>query len=283
MRAVIWVLIMTMLLAAACRSPAPRSNEVVAVAAGTVPADPSDPIWRNAPEYAAKLLPQDLVDPRLMKASTAEVLVRAVIAGSEIAFRLEWTDPSKSDLPGAGQFIDACAIQIPARIEPDLPDPQMGMPGKPVEIAYWRADWQASVNGREDSIKSLFPNAAIDHYPYDAPPLQPGSPEQQEFAKRYAPADAVGNRREGARPNPVEDLLAEGPGTLSPATRTTSRASGVYGQPGWSVVIVRSLPEGLAPLTRTQVAFAIWEGSLDEVGARKMRSAWIPLAIREAE
>ena len=283
MRPIVTVLVMTVLVAGACRRAAPRSNEVVAVAASGVLADPGDPVWQDAPEYAAKLLPQDLVEPRLMNASTAEVLVRAVTGGNEIAFRLEWADPTLDDLPGAGQFVDACAIQIPSRIEPDLPDPQMGTPGKPVEIAYWRADWQAAVNGREDSIKSLFPNATIDHYPFDAPALQPGSPEQREFAKRYAPADAAGNRREGPRQNPVEDLRAEGPGTLSPVDKTISRATGVHAKPGWSVVIVRPLPAGLAPTTRTQIAFAVWEGSQDEVGARKMRSAWIPLAVREAK
>ncbi len=282
MRALIPVLIAAAFIAGACRRAAPRSNEVVAVEAAIIPAGPGDRVWENAPEYTAKLLPQDLVEPRLLNASTAEVLVRAVTKGNEIAFRVEWADSSKSDLPGAGQFTDACAIQIPDRIEPDLPDPQMGMPEKPVEIAYWRADWQASADGREDSIKTLFPNAAIDHYPFDAPPLQ-GSPDQQAFAKRYAPADAVGNRREGARQNPVEDLRAEGPGTLAPADRTVSRAIGVYGNERWAVVIVRPRPSGLAPTTRTQIAFAVWEGARDEVGARKMRSVWIPLAVREAK
>jgi hypothetical protein len=275
-------LVFGVLLAAACTRVAPRTNEVVAVATATLPADPSDRAWQDAPEYAAKLLPQDLVDPRLMKASTAEVLVRALTSGNEIAFRLEWADPAPNDLPGPGQFLDACAIQIPRRIEPDLPDPQMGTQGKPVEIAYWRADWQAAVNGREDSIRSLFPNAAIDHYPSDAPSLQPGSPEQREFARRYAPADAVGNRRSGPRQTPVEDLLAQGPGTLSRAGITVSRATGVYGEQRWAVVIVRPLPDGLAPRTRTQIAFAVWEGSAEEAGARKMRSGWVPLAVREA-
>ena len=115
---------------------------------------PDDRAWRDAPEYAAKLLPQDLVEPRLMTSSTNEVLVRAVASGAEIAFRLEWADSSRNDLPGPGQFVDACAIQIPSRIEPDLPNPQMGMPGKPVEIAYWRADWQAILTGRKDTIKA---------------------------------------------------------------------------------------------------------------------------------
>jgi hypothetical protein len=46
------------------------------------------------------------------------------------------------------------------------------------------------------------------------------------------------------------------------------------------VIIVRPLPGGLTPAVRSQVAFAVWEGSKDEAGARKMRTGWIPLALK---
>ena len=32
--------------------------------------------------------------------------------------------------------------------------------------------------------------------------------------------------------------------------------------------------------TPTQIAFAVWEGSQQEVGARKMRSVWVPLVMQ---
>ena len=70
-----------------------------------------------------------------------------------------------------------------------------GQTGRPVEIAYWRADWQATLNGRKDTIQALYPNATVDHYPFEARSLTPGSDEQQQMARRYAPADAVGNKR----------------------------------------------------------------------------------------
>jgi len=276
------------LLSAGCGPSVRRGTEVAAVASATLPSDPADRAWDDAPEFAAKLLPQDLVEPRLMKASTPEVLVRAFTSGAAIAFRLEWTDADQNDLPGAGRFLDACAIQIPAKIEPDPPDPQMGSQGKPVEISYWRADWQASVNGRPDTIQAVFPNATVDHYPFEAHSLAPGSDEQKEFARRYAPADAAGNRRVGPRAAPVEDLLAEGPGTLAPAGKTVSSGRGAFGsqaggKTGWRVMITRPLPDGLAPKTRTLVAFAVWQGSQQESGARKMRTGWNPLSVKEAK
>ncbi|MEW5978824.1 MAG: ethylbenzene dehydrogenase-related protein [Acidobacteriota bacterium] len=269
--------------AMSCRKAPVRTNEVVAVPVAKMPDSPADPAWEKVPEHVARLLPQDLVEPRLMKVSTPEVFVRSVTNGAEIAFRLEWEDNEANDLTGPGRFVDACAIQIPRKIEANAPDPQMGQAGRTVEIAFWRADWQASVNGRSDTLKSLYPNATVDHYPFEARPLEPGTEAQREMAKRYAPAEAVGNRRVGPRQSPVEDLIAEGPGTLTPAPSSRSRGQGTRDQKGWSVMLTRPLPEGLVPRLRTQIAFAVWEGGHAEVGSRKMRTGWIPLALQEAK
>ena len=263
------------------RAPAPVP-EVVAIPAAALPDGPADEAWRDAPEHVAALLPQDLVDPRLMAPTTPEVRIRALASRSEIAFRLEWPDGTADDLPGAGRFPDACAVQLPQTADTNAPDPQMGQQGRPVEIAYWRADWQATVNGRDDSLQALFPNATVDHYPFEAPSLEPGSDAQRQMARRYAPADAVGNRRGGLRASAVEDLLAEGPGTLAPATATTSTGRGERTQTGWTVVITRRMPDGLGPRGRTQVAFAVWEGAAKESGSRKMRTGWVGLSMREA-
>ena len=144
--------------------------------------------------------------------------VRALTNGTEIVFRLEWADDSKSDTPGPAKMVDACAVQIPQKLEKEPPDPQMGMAGKAVQVTYWRADWQASVDGRGDTIRDLYPNAAIDHYPFEAKSLEPGSKAQKEMALRYAPARTLGNIRSGPRAQPVEDLIASGPGTLGSGT-----------------------------------------------------------------
>lgn len=264
----------------ACSRGPELTPDVVAVMAGAVPETPTDAAWNDAPEHVAKLLLQDLVEPRLMTASTAEVRVRAIAAPNEIAFRLEWIDPSLDDLPGAGRFMDGCAVQVPAVADPNAPDPQMGQAGKGVQITFWRADWQATVDGRGTAIQDLYPNATVDHYPFEAPSLEAGSDAQKQMASRYAPADAVGNRRGGARTSPVEELLAEGPGSLVPAGTTSARGRGVRTKDGWSVVLVRPRPDGLSTASRTQVALAVWEGSAKEAGGRKMRTGWVGLAMR---
>jgi hypothetical protein len=266
------------LVLAGCQRAPKISNEVVAVPAARIPATAADRAWDPAPEHVAKLLLQDLVEPRLMKPSTQEVRVRAVSSDSEIAFRLTWNDSVDNSLPGAARFSDACAVQLPKKLEPNPPDPQMGQAGRPVEITFWRADWQGSVNGRGDTIRDLYPNAAVDHYPYQAGSLEKDAAAQKEMELRYSPARALGNHRSGPRTSAVEDMIAEGPGTLAPvAGASSSKGQGVRSASGWSVVISRKLPEGLGPRQRTQVAFAVWEGSAQEVGSRKMRTGWIPL------
>jgi hypothetical protein len=215
-----------------------------------------------------------------MQASTADVQVRAITDGKQIAFRLEWIDNTKSDTPGPKHFIDACAVQVPAKIEANVPAPQMGEAGKTVEISYWRADWQAIVDGREDTIAAIYPNASVDHYPFEAKSLEKDPNARNEMSSRYAPARSLGNNRSGPRQTPVEDLIAEGPATLTPAPNAVSKGKGVRTKEGWAVVITRPLPNGLSTNSRSQIAFAVWEGSHEEAGARKMRTGWIPLAMK---
>jgi hypothetical protein len=220
-----------------------------------------------------------LVEPRLLVNSTEAVRVRALTDGKNLALRLEWDDATKDDLPGPAHFLDACAIQFPADVQPTVPAPQMGEAGRPVRISYWNAGWQAMVDGRQDSLSELYPNAAIDHHPFEAESLKKDPVAQEAMEARYAPARALGNFISGPRESPVEDLMAEGPSTLASAPEQISRGTGVKSPTGWSVVFVRPLPEGFAEQRPAQIAFAVWRGESREVGARKMRTAWIPITL----
>ncbi|MCK6446175.1 MAG: ethylbenzene dehydrogenase-related protein [Planctomycetes bacterium] len=261
------------------KPPAVPVEVVVQPNTGALPDDPSDARWQSALEYPAALIPQDMVEPRQMQISTREVKVRALSDGSRIAFRLEWSDATEDDLPMPATFSDACAVQLPAATAQDVPAPQMGETGRPVEITLWRASWQATVDGRGDTIQDIHPNAVPDHYPFQADALEPGSDAQRAMELRFAPARALGNAMSGPRAEPVEDLVAQGPGTLTPAAATSSTGRGERTANGWAVVLTRRVPDGLAAGKRTQVAFAVWEGSGEEVGARKMRTGWTPLLI----
>ncbi len=268
-------------LAGCVQQPPSSPSEVTVVALDRPVTEPNDPVWSQVPVHSANLILQDMVEPRLLKPSITAVRVQGVSDGVQLTLRLEWEDPSRDDLPGAARFSDACAVQFPAAAAADLPAPQMGETGRAVQIVYWSASWQASVDGRADDIKALYPGASVDHYPFEAAPLEPGSQRQKELAELYAPARALGNPMQGPRAQPVEDLLAEGPGTLSPALQSVSKGRGVRTEAGWAVILERPLPPGLRPGERSQVAFAVWQGANQEVGARKMRSVWIPIFLEE--
>lgn len=278
MRRIVPIALLAVVAPSCGRAPV-SAPEVVVVATAALPSDPADAAWASLPVHRAPLLLQDMVEPRLLTPSTVEVRVRAASDGKRVAFRLEWDDATKEDVPGPAMFTDACAVQLPARTEADVPAPQMGEPGKPVEITHWRATWQAVADGRPDDIHALYPGAATPHYPFEAESLKAGSPDQAEMAARYAPARALGNAMAGPRTNPVEDLVAEGPGTLVSAPKAVSTGRGVRTKTGWAVVLSRPLPGGLGAGGRTQVAFAVWQGSEGEVGARKMRTAWTPMKL----
>ncbi len=266
----------------ACSHPheAPATTEVLVQAVtGALPADPDDAQWAHASEFDAPLILQDMVEPRLLVPSTLAVRVRALSDGARVAFRLEWKDAHPDDVQMPAQFTDACAVQLPTKTTPDVPAPQMGELGRAVEITHWRASWQAVVDGRPDTIQALHANAIPFIYPFDAASLKPGSEDQLEMQHRYAPARALGNHMAGPRERSVEDLVAEGPGTLGPGSGIDGNGHGKRTSDGWAVVISRRLPAGLAPGQRTQVAFAIWDGAQQEVGARKMRSGWTPMLL----
>jgi hypothetical protein len=280
------VLALALALALGCSGGAERPvspAEVRAVSAERLPASPDDAAWARAPVHVAQLLPQDVVEPRLLQPTTAAVEVQALTDGKSVAFRLVWAAPQQSDATGPSTFSDACAVQLPGATATAVPNPMMGEAGQPVEITYWRAAWQAVVDGRPDTLAALYPRAKVDHYPFEAAMLAPGSPEQVGMAKRYAPARALGNPMAGPRDRPVQDLVATGPSTISPAQRAVSTGSGKRTKTGWAVTLVRPLPEGVRPGARSQVAFAVWQGAKGEVGPLKMRSGWVPFAVEASK
>jgi DMSO reductase family type II enzyme heme b subunit len=279
MRFSILLFILGLLITGACKKVQTPTPEVNVAQVKEITLDPNAAVWDSVSLHASKMILQDLVEPRLMEPSTPDIQVKAITNGTEIAFRLEWPDETQNDMPGPKKFNDGCAVQLPAKVETNVPAPQMGETGKTVEISFWRADWQAIVEGRADNINALYPNASIDHYPSEAKPLENNPQAQAEAAARYAPARALGNRRAGPRDQPVEDLIAEGPSTLSPAP-AVSKGKGVRTAKGWAVVISRPFPAGLSVTTPSQIAFAVWEGSHIEVGARKMRTGWVPLIMK---
>lgn len=275
------------ILAGCTRQPAQDPEQIAAkFTAGPLPfEDPASKLWQQAPEHPARLLPQNLTEPMLTEPGVDIVKVRAVHNGEWVVFRLEWNDATQDLIPVTGRSCDAAAIQFPLASDGDVPDAAMGEKGKGVRILYWKAVWQDDATraqaGRGDRIASLYPNAAIDHYPYEA-----GAAARAEMEKRYAPARAAANPvTVPPSGTPVQVLIAEGFGNTRVAPAQTARGRGQWVDGRWVTTIARPLRGGadlgnLEPGRRSYVAFAVWDGARAHTGSRKMRSEWTPLILR---
>ena len=135
MRYLTIAILSSLVVIASCSALQVPTPEVNVIQVKEIALDPNDSAWAPVSLHTSKMILQDLVEPRLMEASTQEVNVKAMTNGTEMAFRLEWVDETQSDLPGPRHFIDGAAVQLPAKIEPNVPAPQMGEVGKTVEIS----------------------------------------------------------------------------------------------------------------------------------------------------
>lgn len=134
------------------RRPTGRGLIRAAAISGELPAAADDGAWEGAKPSDLHLFPQIMVKERLFKPTLGSITVRALYNGLEIAFLLEWDDPTES-VPGVelaeelsvGElYPDAVAVELPARVRrrgaEDGAKPYFGMggPESPVAIWYWR-------------------------------------------------------------------------------------------------------------------------------------------------
>lgn len=263
--------------AAACR-PKPTVAQLdhvrVKRVQGSVPKqNPEAEAWNEAPEYSGPLAPQNVTPPMLQQPGIARVKVRALHDGDWVAFRLEWEDRAGDTLLGPSRFSDAAAVQLP-RDRGASPSPMMGHPGAPVRLLYWKAAWQTP-----DMLMALHPNKPPTPYPYEAAATE----HRAAMELQYAPARAVANPNLN-RPNGAPVMLGEAEmfGSFTAVGDAQTDGKGVYREGKWRVVLAMSLrmAPSLATGQESQAAFALWEGSAQNAGARKMRSEqWVRLVM----
>ena len=185
---------------------------------GEAPTSPEDPNWAQAGGVWITLMPLWWRDQRV-----EGVVVRALHDGDTISFRLSWRDAARDgDLLGAQSFSDSAAIEI--SVERDPPLFAMGTTGHPVDIALWRAAWEADAHAAR-GIRERYPNMLDDSFPDRL-----GDLGEQSFTAR-ALENSVAL---AARPSGAEALMAEGFGTVGPRERNSSswRARGTWSEIG---------------------------------------------------
>jgi hypothetical protein len=255
---------------------APAGLAMTAIAGSGPIVDPT--VFAAAAPTAVALFPQVITTPRNPTPATAALEVRAVRNADHAAFLLEWADASADWRGDLDAFGDMAAIQLP--VAPDSgATPFMGNPGGRVQILQWRANWQRDLEQGAPTLRDIYPNAyTADFHPEERLP--------EPAATAFRGAEGAGNPMAArVRESAVQDLMAEGFGSLTPRASQAAAGAGRHDGARWQVVITRPLePRGesaasLAPGTRTQIAFAVWNGSAGEVGARKAWAAWVPLEV----
>lgn len=263
---------------------------VVRVDAGAIPTEPLSVTWQKAPVVEVALLPQQMAMPTLTKSSIDKIKVQALNDGESIGWRVSWADTTADMTVESGRFTDAVALELPLS---DKAAPMMGgirAQGGKVQILYWKALWQKDINEGFQDVQDVYPNYWADLYwfaeggfPYHVPEAFQNPVSQQWFVGYQAgnPVSAF------SRLQPVEELVAEGWGTLTHQPQSVTAGRGVWDGKQWSVVFVRPLKTDDATDHQFvmdkpgQVAFAVWQGSEENVGGRKHWSNWISYQIQQ--
>lgn len=248
-----------------------RRTVPVARVSGALPAEPGDLAWSEAEGVWIALMPLWWRNERV-----EGVVVRALHDGETIAFRLSWRDPVEDhDLLGPRSFSDAAAIEV--SVEADPPLFAMGDAQHPVDIAFWRAAWEADGAIAQD-VQDRWPAMVEDHF----------SKWLGDLREQSITARAVGNSMAlPARPGAAEALMAGGFGTVNPRDAATSSwtVHGEWSDGYWDVVFSRSMAariEGepaLSPGLSAFLAFAVWDGAHMDRNGQKSVSVWHRLQV----
>lgn len=228
--------------------------------------------WDDIPEETIILFPQNITTPSIHKASVAGLKVKALHNNKWLAIYLEWEDKTKDAQVSLDQASDACAVQFPLK-EPEKTSPFMGNKEFPVAILHWKAIWQQDIEDHYQEVKDLYPNTYVETYQFGI----------------QAAADLQNPVSQLKRKVPVEELMAEGFGTLTTQAEQGTQAKGIFKEGHWLVVLARPLKTKdkmdprLAVGQKTAISFAIWEGAHKNVGARKNYAPWISFILESSK
>ena len=233
--------------------------------------DPENPLWENVPAQNIHTIPlnarRDPID---------QIQFQSVVNEEGIAFRLEWEDPQPDRTSSRHEdFKDAIAMEFALgdvllhKHGHNEPFFGMGDRGKVVNIWQWRADWQTEIETKE---KLEYATKGLDL-------------DTMIFGGEVNPVDSLNPFRDV----PVEELNAEGFGTLTPQPQTKQNVlgKGVWKEGKWSVVFFRTLDSlnkwdiKFIKKTPILVAFAIWDGKHQDRNGRKVISMWQRLKALE--
>jgi DMSO reductase family type II enzyme heme b subunit len=171
----------------------------------------------------------------------------------------------------------------------------MGGKRSPVHILHWKALWQKDVDEHFQDVQDVHPNYWTDFYWFARPTDQSPSvvspyrvPDsfQNPVSHQWFTARQAGNpMARFHRTRPVEELTAEGFGSLATQDQCDTQAKGAWRDGRWYVAFVRPMVTDdredvqLYAGSHSQLGVAIWDGSAQNVGGRKQYSDWIAIEV----
>ncbi|MCA9755610.1 MAG: hypothetical protein KDA27_07395 [Candidatus Eisenbacteria bacterium] len=250
-----------------------------------LPAVASDDVWSEAPVRSVEVRPQVVTMPILEDTTATVVEVQAVTDGRTISWRLSWMDPVPDTATDSGRFTDAVALQFPVSRNASF---MMGGRDQRVQILHWKGIWQRDVEEGFQDVQDLHPNYWADLYWFAEAGGLPRVPDsfRDERSHAWFPAMQAGNPfSQFDRAQPIEELTAEGFGSLTSQPSSASWGSGAWADGRWTVVVSRPLrTDDSADYQFTRgmignVAIAVWQGGDGNVGGRKRYSEWIEFRV----
>ena len=229
--------------------------------------DPFNPVWEGVKTTNLVLRPLSA------RRDAIEVVnVASVNNGEQLAIRIKWNDPTHdafselhSDIFRDGvavQFaLGAVTLHTHGHNEPFF---GMGNRNKPVNIWHWKAGLEEALEA-EDELEYAGGGVDMDALIYGGIMSNPVS--------KLNPTGE----------NPVEELNAEGFGTITPQPPENQNVegSGEWKDGTWSVVFLRDMPKtgkwdvDLAKrIDPALMAFAVWDGVKEDRNGRKVISVW---------
>jgi len=245
--------LVTLLLLQGAVTAALTSGMQPMLAVDSVPTEPNDVAWADAPNRTVDLSKQQMAIP-IGGGSVNEMDVQAMTNESHVAFRLSWPDPTNdTSLSEPRAYSDAAAIMFHSGSTPPI---TMGAASTPVNIWYWRASWQFGAADSAPWTGSMYA------YPHPDDETRPGT--------------AVGNPlSKGEYDQFAQNYYAKGYGSLSHAPVQPVQSNADRTAEGWSVTFVRergtngTFDAAFNDEEPMYLAFAVWNGSADEVNGKK--------------
>ncbi|WKZ20497.1 MAG: ethylbenzene dehydrogenase-related protein [Candidatus Jettenia sp. CY-1] len=220
--------------------------------------------------------------------------IRAIHDGSTIYFRISWKDLIKNTrVIDAQEFRDAVALMFPLGVENITPaehfSPRMGDREKPVNLWHWKADWEVDLLVKDElkGMEERYPNMYDDLYSNPC-----SSYDHQELissVEHVSGGRAAHNLlSELMRGIVVEDLNAEGFGTLTTQEHQDVNGCSKYKNGVWTVIMYRSLITKnhddiqFVPGGKTYFNIAIWDGGKeDRNGQKNLSIQWHPILLEQ--